>query len=202
MSFVRSVCDLAQGYGEPPELRCTMNEMEPNSQLGAIDRTMGSVATFTVKQREVLDLVLRHKSSKEIARALNISPYTVDQRITAARQKLGLSSRGELARAYSKMRGLCDETAYGFSHIDMPTVPTHLLTRDQPVDPVFMLSDSTSLEMGLPWDGEPVQPAGLEAFDNRFGILGRILVIPAFAALITLLALSVAAIAMILPSIL
>ena len=161
----------------------------------AIDSSVGPLSILSAKQREVLDLVLNHKSSKEIARTLNISPYTVDQRITAARRKLGASTRGDLARSYSQLRGLCEETAYDFSHVETGEFSLQMPLRDQPVDPVFMLSDATSLQMGVPWHGEPVPPAGLEAFDNRFGILGRVFVIPALAAFIALLTLSMLAIA-------
>lgn len=162
--------------------------------MTTIEPPAGPLSVLTAKQREVLDLVLRHKSSKEIARALNISPYTVDQRIAAARQKLGASSRGELARSYSRLRELCEETAYDFPHVEADEFSMQRPFRDQQVDPVFMLSDATSLQMGVPWHGEPVPPVGLEAFDNRFGIIGRILVIPALAAILGLLALSMIAI--------
>lgn len=33
---------------------------------------------LTAKQREVLDLLIEHKTSKEISRQLGISPHTVD----------------------------------------------------------------------------------------------------------------------------
>ncbi len=59
---------------------------------------------FTEKQCHVLDLLIEHKTSKEIARALGISPYTVDQRISLARAKLGVASRNELAARYRVMR--------------------------------------------------------------------------------------------------
>ena len=68
-----------------------------------VGEAQGVLTSLTKKQREVLDLVLQHKSSKEIARTLQISPHTVDQRIVSARQKLGAASRGELARAYSHL---------------------------------------------------------------------------------------------------
>lgn len=55
---------------------------------------------LTAKQREVLDLLIQHKTSKEISRILGISPYTVDQRILLARGKLGVASRSEVAQAY------------------------------------------------------------------------------------------------------
>lgn len=43
-------------------------------------------------------MVLRHMSSKDIARALSISPHTVDQRIRHAMKTLGVANRVEAAR--------------------------------------------------------------------------------------------------------
>lgn len=71
---------------------------------------MGDHDIFTDKQCRVLDLLIEHKTSKEIARALGISPYTVDQRISLARAKLGLSSRNELAARYRVMREMPDQS--------------------------------------------------------------------------------------------
>jgi len=64
----------------------------------------GDQGVLTDKQRRVLDLLIENKTSKEIARTLGISPYTVDQRISLARGKLGVSSRVELAARYRIMR--------------------------------------------------------------------------------------------------
>jgi len=63
----------------------------------------GQFASLTDKQREVLDLLIAHKTSKEIARELGISPHTVDQRIQFAKAKLGADSRGEVALAYRRL---------------------------------------------------------------------------------------------------
>lgn len=60
----------------------------------------GPLDALTDKQREVLDLLIAHKTSKEIARELGISHHTVDQRIQFAKTKLGVDSRGEVAVAY------------------------------------------------------------------------------------------------------
>jgi DNA-binding CsgD family transcriptional regulator len=49
-------------------------------------------------QRACLRLVLQHQSSKDIARALGISPHTVDQRIRFAMKSLGVANRVEAAR--------------------------------------------------------------------------------------------------------
>ena len=74
--------------------------------------------TLTQKQRDVLELLIRHKTSKEIARILSISPYTVDQRITAARKKLGVGSRNELAEAYRQLTDISQELAYQFPYME------------------------------------------------------------------------------------
>lgn len=163
--------------------------------METIDRPSEPLGGLTAKQCEVLDLVLAHKSSKEIARALNISPYTVDQRIAAARQKLGAATRGELARSYSALKVVCGKTAYDFSQVATHAFPPHELPRDQLADPVFMLSDASFVQMDVPWHGDPVSPVGLEAFDDRFGIFGRVIVIPALAVFMALLVLSMLAIA-------
>ena len=51
-------------------------------------------------QMAVLQRVAEHKSSKEIARELGISPHTVDQRVKRIHAILGVGSRGEAARLY------------------------------------------------------------------------------------------------------
>jgi DNA-binding CsgD family transcriptional regulator len=56
------------------------------------------LARVTEGQRACLRLVLRHMTSKDIARALAISPHTVDQRIKLAMKTLGAASRVEAAR--------------------------------------------------------------------------------------------------------
>ena len=57
-----------------------------------------SLARLTEGQRQCLRLVLRHMSSKDIARQLDISPHTVDQRLKLAMKTLGAASRVEAAR--------------------------------------------------------------------------------------------------------
>ena len=56
------------------------------------------VSKLTEGQRACLRRVLLHMSSKDIARELDISPHTVDQRLRVAIQTLGVSSRFEAAR--------------------------------------------------------------------------------------------------------
>lgn len=55
---------------------------------------------LTAKQREVVKLLIDCHSTKEIARILEISPSTVEQRLAAARRKFGKISRRELQRLF------------------------------------------------------------------------------------------------------
>lgn len=56
------------------------------------------VARLSQGQLDCLYLVNEHRSSKEIAAALGISPHTVDQRIRGALQLLGVERRSQAAR--------------------------------------------------------------------------------------------------------
>ncbi|MFO1255978.1 MAG: helix-turn-helix transcriptional regulator [Sphingomonadaceae bacterium] len=160
-----------------------------------VETARKALATLTDKQREVLDLVLEHKSSKEIGRALSISPYTVDQRIAAARQKLNVASRGEVARAYAQLREICGQSAYEFSYVGVADELDHCSPQDPHLDPVFALSDVAAIELSPPWQGKIDAGAGLEALDRRFGIFGRIIAVFGLAALIAMTFLTMVAIA-------
>jgi DNA-binding CsgD family transcriptional regulator len=84
---------------------------------------------LTDKQRAVLDLLVEHKTSKEISRILGISPHTVDQRIDTARTRLGFASRGELASAYRRQRDATGPIPERLTHED-----SHMPIRPFPVE--------------------------------------------------------------------
>src|SRR3954470_5440378 len=60
------------------------------------------IAKLSEGQRDCLRMVLMPMSSKEIARALNISRHTVDQRLRLAMGILGASNRIEAARIFAQ----------------------------------------------------------------------------------------------------
>ncbi|MFC4192001.1 helix-turn-helix transcriptional regulator [Novosphingobium lubricantis] len=78
---------------------------------------------LTAKQREVLDLLIQHKTSKEISRILGISHHTVDQRIMLARAKLDVATRGEVAQAYRRLIETYEQPVYELSHVGFPPLP-------------------------------------------------------------------------------
>ena len=75
---------------------------------------------LTGKQRACLDLLIEHKTSKEIARVLQISKHTVDQRLNHARDALGAQDRNETAFLYRQMKEKYDRVTY-----DAVEVPLH-----------------------------------------------------------------------------
>lgn len=80
--------------------------------MDQLDIEAKSVAKLTAKQRECLHLVVQRKSSKEIARILNISKPAVDQRLDSARRKLDVMTRDEAAIIYARAVGDYDRIIY------------------------------------------------------------------------------------------
>lgn len=76
---------------------------------------------LTEKQHACLDLLLERKTSKEIARRLDISKDTVDQRITAARKILGAADRDEAAIRYASLKQIYHRVVY--DPMELPPPP-------------------------------------------------------------------------------
>ena len=79
-------------YGDKP-----MAFRLPSDDASSLDR-------LSPKQRECLELVLQHQTSKQIAQKLRISRHTVDQRLDSARRILDAQTRVDAAVAYDRMR--------------------------------------------------------------------------------------------------
>lgn len=147
----------------------------------------GELAGLSCKQQQVLDLVLQHKSNKEIARILGISPSAVDQRLAGARVRLGTSRRSDTALAYAALRQTCVKTTGCFAQVDSQT---QLDDRggESELDALLVFED-----VGMP-NGFPTWP---EPHQARFAIqdlavpkspLARIGLIIVFALLIMVVA--------------
>lgn len=87
------------------------------SDTEPIEETAKVWAKLTEKQRDCLDLLLEHKTSKEIARALDISKDTADQRLKAARETLGARNRAETAVLYGQLKSIYDQIVYDAAEV-------------------------------------------------------------------------------------
>lgn len=134
--------------------------------------------SLTPKQIEVLDLLVMHRTTKEIAYQLHIAPNTVDQRIAGVREKWGTTNRKDTARKYARLLEICGKPTCEFSHVDDPWDEEEEADQDLPVDPVFVLSDARPMASHPDWFEEAAsRPTGLEAFDAKFGRAGRLVAI-------------------------
>lgn len=100
-----------------------------SSNLSDVDLA-ARVARLTAGQRECLDLVDDHATSKEIARQLGISRHTVDARLRAAIQTLGVSSRREAAIIY---RAAAQAQAYHPFAYQSPRIVPNVSQASNPV---------------------------------------------------------------------
>lgn len=66
----------------------------------------GPIDLLTERERQIVDSVCRGLSYKEVARPLGIAPSTVSNHLYRVFEKLGVSSRNELAKLVSRWRQL------------------------------------------------------------------------------------------------
>jgi len=135
------------------------------------------------KQREVLDLVVARKSSKEIARILGISKPTVDQRIMGARTKFGASSRNELVTRYLAGAPLYDRNIYDPAYISAGIQTSESEPQDEASGPVFSVADVAGFRPSYAAAEFPPLARPLETLDKRFGVLGRLSAVGILTAL-------------------
>ncbi|KHK92628.1 helix-turn-helix transcriptional regulator [Novosphingobium malaysiense] len=150
-------------------------------------QALKQLESLTAKQVEVLDLLVMHRTTKEIARELSIAPNTVDQRINAVRDKWGTTNRKDTARRYAWLLEQCGKTTCGFSRVDQEERNGKDGGQDLPVDPVFVLSDASAYGRPRDWyEHLDTRPKGLEAFDARFGRFGRVAAVLVLALIMAL----------------
>lgn len=95
-------------------------------------------ADLTEGQKACLRLVDKHHTSKEIARILGISPFTVDQRLDAARRKLNADSRKEAAKIFAGLdHGLSERLVYEPQGLEYPALAGRSDEPSGPVGQVF-----------------------------------------------------------------
>ncbi|WP_033073864.1 helix-turn-helix domain-containing protein [Sphingopyxis sp. MWB1] len=130
---------------------------------------------LTEKQRACLDLLLEHQTSKQIARRLNISKPTVDQRITAARAILGAADRAETAVRYARLKYSYDRIIYDPVQLPPPLAPMPSIIADG--DPCLADKALGSGETGGGFwaDGQPFGKLG----SHGHGLMPRLAIMAA-----------------------
>ncbi|WP_422060853.1 helix-turn-helix transcriptional regulator [Sphingopyxis sp.] len=145
---------------------------------------------LTDKQRACLDLLIEHKTSKEIARLLDISKHTVDQRLTTARDALGASDRNETAVTYRRLKQTYDRMTY--DAVGIPPTPTLVRSEFPDGSPpnLMELQDSSELPGRLSSKRSPFGDL-LRPDHNSAGRIGITLALIGVIVLISLGGLSI-----------
>ncbi|WP_287409450.1 helix-turn-helix transcriptional regulator [Sphingopyxis sp.] len=137
------------------------------------------ISLLSVAQIETLRHVYEHKNSKQIARLMNVSPHTVDERVRRSLKKLNASNRIEAARILA-VNGV-------FDHVTPYQPLTYQLIDlgDAPAPPDAKPGRSSLRRL---FDiGSPFPTASQPA--NRHGLMERI-IWPILIAFATILAFS------------
>jgi DNA-binding CsgD family transcriptional regulator len=93
---------------------------------------------LTEGQKACLRLVDDHHTSKEIARILGISPFTVDQRLDAARRKLNAESRKEAAKIFSSFdESISEPLVYEPQRVEHAAIADSSVQAAKPVGQIF-----------------------------------------------------------------
>ncbi len=71
------------------------------------------VAALTEREKQTLRLIVRGHDAKSIARELNLSVHTINERLRDARRKLAVSSSREAARMLLEVEDATDPQFYG-----------------------------------------------------------------------------------------
>jgi len=172
-----------------------------DSALSKVEPAKAILSSLTDKQRAVLDLLIEHRTSKEISRLLGISHHTVDQRIMLARAKLGVASRAEVAQAYRRLMAemganasIYERSVYDLSDVALPPIVHQERARED--SPGGMRSQPSRRE-ALPRAAlhsedllaEAYHPVLPEIFDGPYGTyirLGTVAMLAMFLILIVM----------------
>lgn len=134
------------------------------------------IEQLTDKQCEALEGVWQRLSSKEIARQLDISPRSVDQRLDAARRTLGVTDRNEAARLYAAAK----QIPYALTSEQFTVSSEHQseLSEGRTSGSEHVFEDVLTIRERTPWDGfntwsvSEVKPKDLSPRFRAMFILG------------------------------
>lgn len=137
------------------------------------------ISLLSAAQIETLRHVYEHKNSKQIARLMNVSPHTVDERVRRVLKKLNVSNRIEAARILA-VHGV-------FDHVTPYQPLTYQLIDLGDAAPAADADPGRSSFRRLFDIGSPFPTASQPA--NRHGLMERI-IWPILIAFATILAFS------------
>lgn len=155
------------------------------------DRARLGLQKLSDKQREVLEHLILYKSDKEIARDLGISLKTVEQRMAAARHKLGTGDRNETARVYAALRPELPEHGGFPLYRDPPLAAPRPVGDDAPgfaPAATFTLHDA-AYGIAAPWETRSSPRVLPEVFHGRSATGARLIAIAACAIALLMMAL-------------
>lgn len=165
-----AACHERQGSAEQPRTTQVRSQQVCADSSAADQAVLELPEGLTDKQCEALNLVLCHMSSKEIAQHLGVSPRAVDQRLDAARLKLGAATRVEAAKIYQrhKLQSTCDQ----ITSEPFPLPPEAPQQHDEVSaddEPGFTLQDAG------PWldTFHEEGPGSSSAAESKFIVLGK-----------------------------
>lgn len=141
------------------------------------------LSALSSKEQEALELVAQQFTNKEIARNLKISSRAVEERLKSAREKLDAPDRRTAARRYQALRRTCGQTTG-----EPTTVETSISVWQQSGGDTTASSQFASRDIGsTDFEHGTTDPTWLEAFDLRFGRIGRVYAVVGLSVLLALL---------------
>ena len=143
------------------------------------------------KQRDVLEHLILYKADKEIARDLGISLKTVEQRMAAARSKLGTGDRNETARVYAALRPEFPHGGGSPLYRDPPLATPGPIADEAPgaaATASFTLHDA-AYGLVAPWERQASPHILPEVFHGRSATAARLIAIAACAIALLMMAL-------------
>ena len=142
---------------------------------------------LTDKQRACLDLLIQGHSSKEIARMLDISKWTADQRIAAARSIFAAPDRRTVAREYARLKRIYDSIAYDPVQVSPAPVLMPSDFPDGDPSPVLKLSDSGAPRFETEVGAQGLFPPFQDGWRHNYGIQARIVIMVAILAALVII---------------
>lgn len=156
------------------------------------DEDLARWSRLSDKHREVLDLLVERKTSKEIARILGVSKPAIDQRFATARQILEAANRNEAAIVYARLKQIYGDTqTYDrviYDSVQVPEPPI-LVPSDFPdgdPDPVLKLSDITTPTFRTASGPREFLPPFREGWKHTHGIQARVVIMVAVLAVLVI----------------